>query len=105
MESAGCFYGPSSVINVVIDDGGFNCSCPSGTYSLIFTSAGNDTGTGALGTYTLLNGVVSSINIAKTGTGYLLAPTVSLNVSTCSRNPNMTVQLSYGDFASGHGRG
>ena len=103
-QSANSFYGSTSVLSVVIGDGGSHCLCPSGMNSLIFTNAPNDTGSGASGSYTVVNGIVVSINVTSGGGGYLKPPLVSLNGSVCSRVPNLTAQMSYGGSLNAKGQ-
>ena len=102
--SANQFYGSSSVVGASIYNSGINCTCPGSIGTLIFTAAAGDSGTGAAGTYTVTNGMISNVSIISGGSGYLRPPVVSLLNSVCTTPPNLTSVMSYGVSAAGRGQ-
>ena len=102
--SAGKFVGSTSVVSLVVNNPGWNCTCPGGTNNLVISAVAGDSGSGAAGTYTLVNGIVTSWNLSSGGTGYMVPPTVTLNGTVCTVLPNITAQMSYGAVPSGKGR-
>lgn len=75
------------VASVIVEDGGFGYSSPP---TIVFTGSGS----GAVATATVLNGVIQSVTVSIPGSGYLTTPTVaaatdrisSIEVITSGRN-------------------
>jgi len=97
------FFGSTSVVDITVNSFGSNCTCIGSSGMLIFTPAANDTGRGAAGTYSLVNGMLASVQLINGGSGYLVPPVVTLNTS-CSVPPSVTAQMSFGSVRTSKGR-
>jgi hypothetical protein len=72
---------PSPVVSVKLLTGG-SYTAANGIYSLIFTGGG---GSGAVGTATIVGGVVTSVLLISQGINYTSAPTVTVNASVTTQ--------------------
>lgn len=86
-----------TVGGVTVLEGGANYVNP----SVIFTNAAGDTGTGAAASATVIGGVITAINMTNWGTGYGLAPAVSITDGTgTGATANATVLANILDIIS-----
>lgn len=80
-----------------------------GTYPLTITPATSDPGTGAVGIFTVLGGVLSTIQISSPGSGYVVTPTLGGfsvgGVTGASAVPLMTAILVFGAIGTSNGIG
>lgn len=80
-----------------------------GTYALTITPAMSDPGVGAAGVYTVLGGILSSIQMSNNGSGYVVPPTFSgfatSGLTGATASPVMTGILVFNTIASAVGVG